>query len=388
MLPEAHTREESVTRRHRRTLGIAATAIVMATTPMAPAFAGGAPSVRVVTVAELEQPVGFTLAPNGRIVYLERATGAVRSLDPRTGRDRLLHRITGVNSDGERGALGVALHPRWPREPWIYVYVSRAPAGGELRNQLLRLRIRDGRSVSREVLLNSPIGGRANHNGGRVAFGPDGKLYVVIGDGGEDPGTAQTIVDEPRGKILRLNPDGSVPASNPFASPVWSFGHRNSIGFAFDPVTGRLWESENGPECNDELNRIVAGGNFAWGPSQDCGTPATVEDTNRDGPDPRRLPEFTFAETVAATGVAFCDRCGLGARYDGTMLAGCSNGTCKATVGPVMHVPLTSGRWSFAGPPAEVPLTNHDGAVYSMEVAPDGRIYFSDGEGIYRLRPA
>ena len=255
----------------------------MATTPMAPAFAGGAPSVRVVTVAELEQPVGFTFAPNGRIVYLERATGAVRSLDPRTGRDRLLHRITGVNSDGERGALGVALHPRWPREPWIYVYVSRAPAGGELRNQLLRLRIRDGRSVSRDVLLNSPIGGRANHNGGRVAFGPDGKLYVVIGDGGEDPGTAQTIVDEPRGKILRLNPDGSVPASNPFASPVWSFGHRNSIGFAFDPVTGRLWESENGPECNDELNRIVAGGNFAWGPSQDCGTPSDGR-----GHEPRR----------------------------------------------------------------------------------------------------
>jgi hypothetical protein len=91
---------------------------------------------------------------------------------------------------------------------------------------------------------------------------------------------------------------------------------------------------------------------------------------------------------VAATGVVFCDRCGLGARYDGTMLAGCSNGTCKATVGPVMHVPLTPGRWSLAGLPAEVPLTNYDGAVYSMEVAPDGRIYFSDGQGIYRLRPA
>ena len=109
------------------------------------------------------------------------------------------------------------------------------------------------------MLLNSPIGSRANHNGGRIAFGPDGKLYVVIGDGGEDPGTAQTLVGEPRGKILRMNPDGSVPASNPFGSLVWSFGHRNSIGFAFDPKLGELWETENGPDCNDELNHIVEG---------------------------------------------------------------------------------------------------------------------------------
>ena len=100
------------------------------------------------------------------------------------------------------------------------MYVSRAPAGGELRNQLLRLRIRHGEALARQVLLNAPIGTRSNHNGGRIAFGPDGKLYVVIGDGGEDPATAQTLADEPRGKILRLDPDGSVPASNPFGSLV------------------------------------------------------------------------------------------------------------------------------------------------------------------------
>jgi glucose/arabinose dehydrogenase len=265
----------------------------------APASAGGAPDVRVVTVARLNQPVGFTFTPAGRIVYLERATGQMRILDPRSGRDRLWHRITGVDSEGERGALGVALHPRWPRMRFAYVFVSRTPRDGALRNQVLRLRIRGGRSVDRAVLLNSPIGGRANHNGGRIAFGPDGKLYVVIGDGGEDPGTAQTLVGEPRGKILRMNPDGSVPASNPFGSRVWSYGHRNSIGFAFDPMLGELWQTENGPECNDELNHIVAGGNFAWGPTQSCGTPPMPGDTNQDGPDPRLLPEHTFADTVA-----------------------------------------------------------------------------------------
>lgn len=342
--------------------------------------------MRAVTIAELDQPVGFTIAPNGRIVYLERASGELRVLDPGTGRDRRWARLRGVNSDGERGALGVALHPRWPRIPLVYVFVSRAPEGAALRNQVLRLRIRDDRAVERTVLLDSPIGGRANHNGGRLAFGPDGKLYVVIGDGGEDPDTAQTLLDEPRGKILRMNPDGSVPDSNPFGSLVWSYGHRNSFGFGFDPGTGRLWESENGPECNDELNRIVAGSNYAWGASQDCGAPAAPEDTNRDGPEPRTLPEHTFADTVAATGVAFCDGCGLGGAYEGALVAGCSNGTCRATVGPLMFAPLMPGRWSIAAPPRRMRVTNHDGAVYSIETGPNGRLFFSDGQAIYRLR--
>jgi len=344
----------------------------------APASAGGTPpGVRVVTVAELDQPVGFTFTPRGRIVYLERATGRVRLLDPSTDRDRSWFRISGVNSEGERGALGVALHPRWPRRPWVYVYVTRAPAGKELRNQLLRLRIRGGRAVATHVLLNSPIGARSNHNGGRIAFGPDRKLYVVIGDGGEDPGTAQDLNDV-RGKVLRLNPNGSVPATNPFGSKVWSYGHRNSFGFAFDPDGGRLWESENGPECNDEINLIEAGGNYAWGQDQDCPS------TNEDGEEPI-LPKHTFEQPVAVTGVAFCDRCMLGAPYRGALFAGCSNGTCKATVGPVMYARLTAGREGLSGEPQRVPLTNHNGPVYSMEVAPAGRIYFSDGQGIHRL---
>jgi glucose/arabinose dehydrogenase len=351
----------------------------IATLP-APAL-GAPPAVRVVKVASLNQPVGFTFTPSGRIVYLERATGRVRVLDPRTGRDRGWTRITGVNSDGERGALGVALHPRWPREPWVYVYVTRAPAGGELRNQLLRFRIRGGRAVERDVLLNSPIGGRTNHNGGRIAFGPDRKLYVVIGDGGEDPDTAQDL-DEPRGKILRLDPDGSVPATNPFGSPVWSFGIRNSFGFAFDPAGGQLWETENGPECNDEINRIVGGGNFAWGVEQDC------PNTNQSGPAPRRLPQHTFADTIAVTGIAFCDRCRLGGRYNGTMLVGCAGGgACKA-LGQVMFIPLAAGRLALAREPRQVPLRGCAGPVYSMEAGPGGRIYVSNAEGIYRLARA
>ncbi|HEY5860349.1 MAG TPA: PQQ-dependent sugar dehydrogenase, partial [Actinomycetota bacterium] len=175
-------------------------------------------AVKVVQVAPLTNPVGFTFAPNGRIVYAERDSGEIRFLNPRTGVDRLFFRIGGVNSEGERGTLGVALHPDWPRRPFVYVYVTRGPGSAPLRNQLVRIRSVDGHGRDLRVLLQSPIGGRTNHNGGRIAFGPDGKLYVVIGDGGEDPSTAQDLSDEPRGKVLRLNPDGSIPATNPFGA--------------------------------------------------------------------------------------------------------------------------------------------------------------------------
>jgi len=85
------------------------------------------------------------------------------------------------------------------------------------------------------------------------------------------------------------------------------------------------------------------------------------------------------------TGLAFCDRCKLGAAYRGALLAGCSNGTCKATVGPVMYATLTPARDDLSGAPQRVPLIGHNGPVYSMEVAPGGRIFFSDGQGIHRL---
>jgi len=345
-----------------------------------------APGVDVVSVATLDNPVGFTFTPVGKIVYLERATGRVRLLNPGTGSDRVLYRILGVNSDGERGALGVALHPDWPRQPFVYVYVTRAPGAAPLRNQLLRLRLVKGHLTDPQVLLNSPVSSATNHNGGRIAFGPGGKLFVVIGDGGDDPARAQDL-SEPRGKVLRLNPDGTVPASNPFGSRVWSYGHRNSIGFAFDPLSGNLWETENGPECNDEINLIAKGGNFAWGPAEACGSPALPPDTNQDGPQPRLLPQHTFAATIAITGAAFCDGCGLGAEYEGDLLFGCANGTCQASLGPIGHVDLLADRSGLTGNPVGAPTT-FPGPVFSMEVGPRGKIYVSNQQGIYRLASA
>lgn len=371
-----------------RIIRAAATAMIVGTLVLGTAGAARAADARVIEVAELANPVGFTFTPNGRIVYLERASGEVRFLNPRTGVDRLFFRIGGVNSEGERGALGVALHPAWPRRSFVYVYVTRAFGDRPLENQLVRIRDAGGRGTGMRVLFRSPIGSRANHNGGRILFGPDRKLYVVIGDGGEDPGTAQDLsVSEPRGKILRLDPNGSVPAANPIPdNPLWSYGHRNSIGLAFDPRTGGLWETENGPDCNDEVNLVTKGGNYAWGPSQACGIDTAPLDTNRDGPAPRHLPAWWFRQTIAITGTAFCDGCGLGSSFEGDLLFGCANGNCKTTVGPLGRFDLNGARDAL-GAPTRIDTTAA-GPVYSMEVAPNGRIWFSDYRGIYRLAPA
>ena len=343
---------------------------LVGTTPV-PAFAGtGVRAVRV--AANLASPVGFTFAPSGLLVYLERNTGWLRFRNLQTDVDRRIHRIRNVNFDGERGALGVALHPSWPTQPFVYVYVTKNTLDG-LRNQVLRIKVQMGNAVGVRRLLSVAAGPASNHNGGRILFGPDRKLYVIIGDNA-DPANSQDRTNNSRGKILRMNPDGSRPVDNPFSNLIWAYGIRNSIGFAFDPQNGRLWESENGPSCNDEINRIVRGGNHGWGPNESCPS------TNNSGPTPRILPKHTFSATVGLTGLAFCNGCGLGASFAGDLFVGAVND------GRIRRFDLNAARTGFdAGP---ILVLDRPGPVISLEVAPNGRIYFSDFGAIYRLAPA
>jgi glucose/arabinose dehydrogenase len=336
-----------------------------------PAIAGT--GVRAVRVAgSLASPVGFTFTPGGRLVYLERHTGWLRFRDLQTGFDNRIHRISNVNSDGERGALGVAVHPDWPTQPFVYAFVTRNTSEG-LRNQVLRIKVENGQSVAVRRILSARAGPASNHNGGRILFGPDEKLYVVIGDNAE-PSNSQDRSNNLRGKILRVNPDGSIPATNPFGSRIWAYGIRNSIGLAFDPANARLWESENGPSCNDEVNRIVKGGNHGWGPNQSC------PNTNNSGPTPRILPKYTFVNPVGLTGLAFCDACGLGTGFNGDLLVGAVND------GRIRRFDLNATRSGFdAGP---LLVVDRAGPVLSLEVGPNERIYFSDFGAIYRLAPA
>ena len=366
-----HRRTRRLVRLVLTAAGVAALTAAIA----APANAGGG-GIRATRIANgLNGPAAFTFTPKGTIVYLERGTGEVRFLNPKTGFDRLFFNIAGVNGEGERGALGVALHPGWPRKPFIYVYVTRN-AGGSLQNQIVRIRERGGVGHGLTTILSTPASSSPYHNGGRIMFGPDRKLYAIVGDG-HDAGNAQDLSANLRGKILRMNPDGSVPGTNPMIggrrSRIFAFGIRNSFGFTFDPQTDELWETENGPECNDEINLVRSGDNYAWGPSESC------PDTNQDGPAPRRLPEVNFSSTIGITGAAFCDGCRLGAAREGDLFFGaCCDG------GVLRRVTLDAMRDDVVGGPVTV-LNAPGSSILSMEVAPNGRIYFSDNNSIYRL---
>ncbi len=352
----------------RIALAMLAAPVALAAPRVALAATGAAP-----VVVGLDQPVAFTFDPSGRIWYVEKTTGAVRVHDPTDGTDRPFVTVRGVNGDGERGMLGIALHPRYPRKPLVYVYATRS-VSGRLRNQVLRYREEDGVGVRLRVLLSSRASASPYHNGGRILFGPDGFLYVVTGDG-HDPATAQDLSGELRGQILRIAPNGAVPRTNPFGDPVFAYGLRNSFGFAFDPRSGRLWQTENGPACNDEINLIRRGRSHGWGPRASCDG-ASPGNTNRDGPNPVRPKDF-YAVPIGITGIAFCEGCRLGRRSEGAAFWGSVN------QGTVTRARLNARRNDIA---RRTTVYRHAQGTLSFEVGRDGRIYFSDFGGIYVLR--
>jgi quinoprotein glucose dehydrogenase len=168
---------------------------------------------------------------------------------------------------GEGGLMGLALHPDFPRTPFLYAMMTaRTPAPV---NRVVRLRLEGERAVLDRVIVDNIRAG-TNHDGGRIAFGPDGMLYIGTGET-FDRALAQ-VPDGLNGKILRVTPDGAVPADNPRpGSPVYTLGNRNVQGLAWEPQTHQLFESEHGPSgegglrAYDEINVIRAGGNYGWG---------------------------------------------------------------------------------------------------------------------------
>lgn len=349
----------------------------MALVGVPPAEAGGASIIVKKVKGGLHDPAAFTFSRKGVIYYLERETGEVHVLNPKTHNDRLFFTVPHVvgTSGDERGTLGVALDPRWPKTPFVYVYATRR-VKGKLRNQIVRIKAKGSHGSSFNTIMSAPASSEAYHNGGRILFGPGSKLYAMMGDG-HDSANAQDRTKNLRGKMLRMNRDGSVPADNPIAhSRIWSFGHRNSFGFTFDPQTNSLWETENGPECNDELNLVVKGGNFGWGPMENCGGTSPA-DTNNSGPMPRHLPKAWFESTIGITGDAFCDSCGL-TGVQGDLFFG------DVDTGKLRRFSLNPARDDVTGGPVDVLQTPRN-AIYSMEVAPNGAIYFSDDAAIYRL---
>ncbi|MGW5137359.1 PQQ-dependent sugar dehydrogenase [Streptomyces sp. NPDC004135] len=220
-------------------------------------------SVTVVrTVAEgLESPWGLAPLPGGGLLVSSRDEGTIVRVDEKTGRKTELGEVPGVAAEGEGGLLGIALSPDFASDHMVYAYFTSA---GD--NRVVRMLYDAGKPAGEQlgapdtVFRGIPKG--FIHNGGRIAFGPDRMLYVGTGESG-DTGLSQDR-DSTGGKILRLTPEGEPAPGNPFpGSPVYSYGHRNVQGLAWD-AKQRLFASEFGQDTWDELNAIKPGDNYGW----------------------------------------------------------------------------------------------------------------------------
>ena len=207
-----------------------------------------------VVAKNLQIPWEIAFLPNGDILVTERP-GTLK----RIGGGGNVYPITGVKHVGEGGLLGVALHPQFSENQLLYVYLTTKTKDG-LINKVERYRF-NGDVLSEKTVIIDNIPGARYHDGGRIAFGPDGYLYITVGDAGK-PDNAQDT-SSLSGKILRLLDDGSIPPDNPFGNAVYSYGHRNPQGLVWDDKD-QLWSTEHGPFGFDELNLIKKGKNYGW----------------------------------------------------------------------------------------------------------------------------
>jgi len=209
-----------------------------------------------VIVSNLDVPWEIRWLPDGDMLISQRPGQLIRVNEEGEG---TILREEQVVDRGEGGMLGLALHPKFEDNGWIYSYQT-LESNGRFENRVYRYRLRGDELIEKTLIIGGIPGGRF-HNGGRLEFGPDNLLYITTGDA-EEVALSQNR-DSLAGKILRLSPDGSVPTDNPFTTPIYSYGHRNPQGLTWDQ-SGRLWSSEHGPVGFDEINLITAGGNYGW----------------------------------------------------------------------------------------------------------------------------
>ncbi|WP_328399632.1 PQQ-dependent sugar dehydrogenase [Nocardia sp. NBC_00403] len=200
---------------------------------------------------DIEVPWGLAFLPGGDALVAQRNSGQILRVSPGRAPEQV-YEVPGVAARGEGGLLGLAVSPQYAENGYVYAYFT-----ADADNRIIRFRL-DG---TPEVIFEG-IAKAADHDGGRIAFGPDDMLYVGTGDAGQ--GARAQDPASPNGKILRLTPDGDPAPGNPIpGSPVYSLGHRNVQGLAWDRA-GRLFAAEFGQRAFDEINRIEPGRNYGW----------------------------------------------------------------------------------------------------------------------------
>jgi glucose/arabinose dehydrogenase len=218
----------------------------------------------------LTSPTAMELAPDGRRLFVAEQSGRLRVI--RDGTLLPTDFVTlSVTSNSERGLLGVAFDPDFATNRFVYVYYTRATL--PIKNRVSRFTASasnpDVAAPGEVVILDDIASDAGNHNGGAIHFGLDGMLYVAIGDGGSTPSNSQSL-STLSGKLLRINPDGSVPPDNPFVGTagargeIWALGLRNPYTFAVDPVTGAIHINDVGAGSWEEINLGAPGANYGW----------------------------------------------------------------------------------------------------------------------------
>ena len=222
----------------------------------------------------LQIPWDVAFLPKGDLLVTERVGNILRIKSD--GTKEKIEGLPDVKKIGEGGLLGLVLHPDFQKNGWLYVYLTYGSLGST-KCQVERYRL-DGNVLADQKMIIDGIPGAIYHDGGRLAFGPDGMLYITTGDAtnGENAQNKNSLA----GKILRVKDDGLIPADNPFGTAVWSYGHRNPQGITWDQ-DGRLWETEHGRSGvlsgYDELNLIVKGRNYGWPKIQGDGRATDME---------------------------------------------------------------------------------------------------------------
>jgi glucose/arabinose dehydrogenase len=320
---------------------------LQAVLPSAAQAAGGFDFTRPQIVATgLATPWGMAFLPDGSAVVAER--DSARLLQVRAGSSPVvLGTVSGVVPGGEGGLLGLAVSPTFSQDNLVYAYFTAAND-----NRIVRFPLN---AVANQTVVLSGLAKATIHNGGRIAFGPDGMLYAGVGDAGQ---TANAQNQQSRnGKILRMRPDGTVPPDNPFAnSLVYSLGHRNVQGLAWD-AQDRLYATEFGQNTWDEVNQIVAGGNYGW---------PTVEGIGNNPGFRNPIVQWSTAE-ASPSGAAIANNTLFAAALRGTRL---------------WAVPLTSS--GGAGTPV-AELQGQFGRLRTVVAGPDGWLWVTtsnrDGRG-------
>ena len=349
-----------------------------------PAFAGQtrAPeaksnlSLQVTTVAEgLEMPWALAFLPDGRLLITEKHIGQLRILGTDGKLSNPIQGLPAVMGADQGGLLGLAVDPKFAENGLIYWSYAEPQADGTNNTAVARGRLAGDRVENVQVIFHqTPSLNSTKHFGGRLVFAPDGTLFVTTGERSILEGRAQAQrLDGTLGKVVRINPDGSIPKDNPFvgrqgARPeIWSYGHRNILSAAIDPATGKLWEVEHGAKGGDELNQPQAGKNYGW-PTITYGVEYSGQKigegiTAKEG---MEQPVYYWDPVIAPAGMAFYQGDLFPAWKGNILIGGLSS---KALIRLVMQDGKVVGE--------ERLLTDLGERIRDVIIGPDGAIYLA-----------